>query len=99
MLSLGLYHTLQPLGGKGSKNVRYRLGNIDHQAVARRLPATRTTIGSRVFVHRPLELALLDRHPECGVDALHRAEGVCTQLLVADQDLRSSVGIVGLPGV
>src|SRR5215217_8913526 len=52
----------------------------------------------RVLLHRPRQLPLVNRYPKGGVDASHLFQGSGTQLLVAHQNLRPLVGVVGFSG-
>src|SRR5919106_5693225 len=52
-----------------------------------------------VFLHRARKLGFLHRHIQRRVDALHRLQSICPQVLVSHEDLEPPVGIVGLLGV
>src|SRR5215204_3199394 len=52
-----------------------------------------------VFLHRPRKLGFLHGHRQRRVDALHRLQSICAEVLVADHYLVTTVGSVGLPGL
>src|SRR5215204_2236159 len=52
-----------------------------------------------VFLHRPRKLGFLHGYSQRRVDALHRLQSICPQVLVSDEDLQPPVVIVGLLGV
>src|SRR5215217_6843193 len=52
-----------------------------------------------VFLYRAPKLGFLHGNLQCRVDALHRLQSICPQVLVSDEDLEPPVGIVGLLGV
>src|SRR5918995_1381918 len=52
-----------------------------------------------VFLHRARKLGHLHGDVQLRVDALHRLQGICAQVLVTDHCLPATVGPVGLPGL
>src|SRR5829696_2517201 len=52
-----------------------------------------------VLLHSPCQLMFVYRYTERRVDASHGAQSVCPEVLVADHDFRTSVGVVGHLGV
>src|SRR5215203_7284524 len=52
-----------------------------------------------VFLHRARKLCFLHGYLQRRIDALHRLQSICPQVLVADHYLATTVGTVGLPGL
>src|SRR5215208_7489244 len=50
----------------------------------------------RVLLDRPLQPGSVYGYPELGVDPPHFVQGACPEILVADEDLRTSMSIVSL---